>query len=306
MVEEGRYFYTCERGELKQSGCLSASNQRVPVDGTFEQNSYLMRCGLTASGFLSIEFVACLHSGRTIYPGVTYETESAWYSCDKQDFFIVQHIMGCVFKGARLNKGERVRDGDILYQCVDKSSTVLLHPIGCVLEGREYLLGETMKDQTVWYQCTLINGKVKRQAIGCVKDGRTLYDGEAYHENEIVYRCLVTEKETKGAKHDIVGCVQKDQNGIENGKTFGCQWRDGEAPSRFTYECQYKQLTAVKTRINCYYEIDNAEHLLEVGCFRLIKNKGVGCKKGANGDVEYVYFEPSRLDVAHQNGLRIC
>jgi len=306
-VDIGRYYYTCKDGLLDPTGCLSESNERVPLKSTFKRGDYLMLCKLGTDGYMTIEYSACVINGNPVQPGDTYESEQQWFTCSKEaNGYIMQKASGCIGEGKkRLQRGEKVHKDTTLFECrEDQKGLPTITEVGCVSDNQEYKYGDTFTDDKFWYFCGTEAGHAMRKVIGCVHDGKKLYDGQLFYQNDVIFRCIVNEY--KSARHAPVGCVKRDEKGVEVQKSVGCYWIDGEMPNRYTVVCTVKNETCVKTKINCYYSPGNFEYILEPGCFRKFGDKTIGCKATPDGQVEYVSLDPKRIDQAISQGLHLC
>jgi len=304
-VDIGRYYYTCKDGMLDPTGCLSESNERVPLKSTFKRNDYLMLCKLGSDGYMTIEYSACLINGKAVQPGDTHEDEKAWYTCSKEaNGYIMQKASGCINKAKRMQLAERFRDEAVLFECrSDQKGVPTVAEMGCVADGKEYQYGDSFTDDKYWYFCGIEQGHSMKKIIGCVHDGKKLYDGQIFYQDDVIFRCMVNQY--KSARNAPVGCIKRDA-GKEIQKSIGCYWIDGDAPNRFTVVCTAKNETCVKTKTNCYYSPGNFEYILEPGCFRKFGDKTIGCKATPDGQVEYVSLDPTRIDMAIKEGLHLC
>lgn len=178
-VVRGRYYYTCEMGNLRKDGCLDPQNNRVPLNAAWVENTYEMTCYISDDGRLHVKQTGCVIDGKRYGPGETWSEAKFWFTCKRTPDFIVTEVSGCVLEGRRLRENQRAIANRVLYECsIKETGAIGMCAIGCSVGTRDYLVGETWQDDQFTYTCST-NGGCHIEYTGCIQNGRT------YQPNEI-------------------------------------------------------------------------------------------------------------------------
>jgi hypothetical protein len=306
QVDRGRYWYMCKDGQLEPKGCYSDSKVKMNVKESFKSGNYVLECVIDDKGMLSFDYKGCVsESGKESAPGETLEDDKYWYTCAKEGDHLKLEVGGCVSEGKRYKIGETTEKSDFVFECKRWANTTCsVCPVGCLKEGKRYNVGESFEKNTFWYMCTKDDGKLEVKCVGCIHENQQLKDGDRYVKADNVYECAI--RKDKDPEHRLVGCHDVD-NGATIERRLGCQWTKGTPPNQYIMKCDTKDggKTATREVVKCYYGDKEGGYEIDTGCYRVLDNNIVGCRKTDAGPTIET-FPADQVDQAAGKGLRLC
>jgi hypothetical protein len=307
QVDRGRYWYTCQDGQLAPKGCFADDKTRLNLHETFKSGGYILECVIDASGFLSFRYKGCVsEQGKELAPGDSWEDDKYWYSCSTEGDHLRMDIGGCTDEGKRYNIGETKEKGEFFYECRRwANNTCSMCPVACKNEGKRVNVGDSFEKNTFWYMCTKDDGRLAIKCIGCIHADQRLKDGDRYVNEDSVYECAIR-KDTEPS-HRLVGCHDTD-NGATIERRLGCQWTKGSPPNQYVMKCDSKdnEKTAYKTTVRCFYGSREAGgYEIEPGCYKIVDKDIVACRNADSGPVIET-FPVDQLQQAYAKGVKFC
>jgi hypothetical protein len=304
QVDRGRYWYTCQDGQLVPKGCFSDNKQRLNLQESFESGGFVLSCVIDANGYLSFAYKGCSYEGKQYAAGETWQDDKYWYSCTKENELLRMDVGGCIHENKRYNIADQLEKGEFVYECRRwANQTCSMCPVACINDGKHFKVGESFEKDKFWYMCTTEDKRLIKKCVGCMHASQRLLDGDRYRQNDAVFECNV--RKDSEPKHTIVGCV--DQNGgnaIE--RRVGCQWTRGVAPLQYVMKCDQKDdTTVIMETVHCYYAVRDGGWEIDPGCFKVDEDKVIACRKTDAGP-QLETFPASQLEQAYSKGVRFC
>ncbi|CAA87779.1 uncharacterized protein CELE_F42A8.1 [Caenorhabditis elegans] len=313
QVTRGKYFYECRRGQLEPLGCLSSTEEKIPLGHTFQQDRYEFICQLGSDGYIEFGYSACVGTdGRTYQKGETWTDakNTYYYRCRDDGRVVKTTIEGCIAhdKQRRVPLGQTDDFNGYTYKCQQKTTGVVqMCSVGCIHEGTRYTVGQQYRDGDYLFYCKLQGGKCTKQCIGCVAGGQDLYDGQRYKRDGTTYQCEIRPGKRS---HRAVGCSIVE-NGRDINKVIGCRWYEQNPDWKIEKTCETDGDNKTKvTTVGCIYKYKGFDRIfLEPGKYtiwNLPKQKdssvGLACRKTADG-AELVIFDVAQLE-RNTSGLK--
>uniref|UniRef100_A0A0K0EWX5 Ig-like domain-containing protein n=1 Tax=Strongyloides venezuelensis TaxID=75913 RepID=A0A0K0EWX5_STRVS len=227
IIERGKYWYQCERGNLEPRGCFSNKNMRIRIGEKYVENGYEMTCVLGSEGYLQFNFTHCVPDGIERYGvGESWIDSSmkTWYVCKKDGPYLRMDVGGCLAhdKKTKLKIDEDYDYNGFVYTCRQKAGgSVQMCASGCIASKNYYKIGGEWNDDKYIYYCKQKSGRASVSIIGCVYKGKRLFDGDSFIDGDKYYQCQIRET-SYGIKSN--GCVLIEDDGSKEKKTFGCRW----------------------------------------------------------------------------------
>lgn len=341
-VDVGQFWYSCKSGNLAISGCRSDEGKRVKPGDKFQMSGYEVVCS-SESGRTGLLVTACLHDGKRLTAGETYEDKFFWYTCASVNNSLVKRVSGCMDEsGKRVTMGNTVKTSNYIFQCQHgNNSNVEFKPIACLKDGVQYKVGEPFTVGQFWYSCTQENGLISTKLSGCVStDGKRLANGEKYRKNGFVVECQISPGNS--VAHTIVGCIPNETQGshtplktqvfsyqnktdadnseIRNDtklfrretaseeKKLGETWLAGTPPFLFLVKCEKLETGAKQNLVKCHYGGPEGTYELNPGCFKMVKSFIITCYQRPDGGLSMntVAIVKGTNPILEQQGLKEC
>jgi len=308
-VERGRYWYTCQDGQLAPKGCFSDDKKKLALKETFKSGGFVLECTVDEKGYLSFRYKGCVtEGGKEFNAGETAEDSKYWFSCVAEGDKLRLEASGCVEEGKRYKIGETVEKESIVYECQRRTtdSACSLCPSSCVEGGKRYAVGDKFPVDKFVYECLRdeTGKKITRKCVGCVHGATQLQDGDRYVEGDGVYECAI--RQDKTPEHRLVGCHDTDQGGVIE-RRLHCQWTRGTPPLRYTVACDTKDdKIATKQIVKCYYGDEKAGYEIEVGCYKIVEDKLMAACTGSGDNIKLETFPADQIQKAYEKGVKFC
>lgn len=308
-VELGRYWYQCQYGQLVPKGCITDNRRRIEIGQSYDSNhAYRMQCIVDSKGYLSWAYKSCVYEGVEHQPNEQWQDDKYYYQCERDGEYLRITVAGCIDQGKRVGINEKVTKGDFIYQCKRTFASVCsMCPVACKKNGREYAIGETFDDGKYVYTCNGKNdqGPISIKVVGCVSDqNQRLRDGDRYFKNDVIYECTVRKDSVESR---TVGCIQKDERGVEIERRLGCYWTEGPTPFQYEWTCKYDKETntAVKVQTRCSYKTTTGVYTVDANCYQIADKTVVACTKdGARLSLRA--YQIDQIGQLTAQGLRNC
>ncbi len=336
-IDVGSFWYSCVSGHLVTSGCRSEEGRRVRLGETFDVSGYEVVCS-GAPGKMRLTISACLHEGKRLVAGDSFEDKFFWYSCALGNGSLVKKVAGCMDEsGKRVSLGNTVKTANYIFQCQQGSNaSVEFTPIACVKDGVQYKVGQPFTVGQFWYSCAQQNGFVTTKLSGCATDdGKRLAHGEKYRKNGFVVECQISPGNS--VAHAIVGCVPTEHYGspatavtqvfqvsnnhsdTSNGtrvrreaveeRKLGETWLAGTPPFLFLVKCEKLATGAKQNLIKCHYQGPEGSFQLDPGCYRMTDAFVLTCYQRPDGGLSMnsvAILKGRNATTLQSEGLKNC
>jgi len=173
--DDGTAFYTCvhEGSNVRviTLGCVDQSRP-VKLDERLVKGDFLYQCKKATDGTPTMNKVGCVHEGRKLNIGETFNGPKVWYTCTDSGV----QVIGCMYNSNRMRDNDFYSQGDYMYACkVDGERTAFVQ-LACVSTENgvtiERKTGCFWSEDTFQYTCKDIgSGKLAKVQTQCLYKG---------------------------------------------------------------------------------------------------------------------------------------
>jgi len=298
-VVSGAYYYTCKSGALVPGGCMSGTQQKVPIGGTFNTGNVQQSC-VSDGSKLTVKATGCFSdNGQAVAIGSTAEAGTVVLQCVQNGDSVDLKVAGCLQNGQRVDIDKTTVQGTQVMMCQRSSNKdAKLVASGCVVSGKQYEIGTQFDDSDTTYHCAKDGEQSKLKPVACVNDGKRVYDLDIFQKGSMAYRCRVGDDKVSA---DLYGCVVSGDV-----KSLKCTWDVGTDPINYVNSCIQKDATAVVTQVNCLYTYRGGRVQVDEGCYRVFDKVAAGCQRTPEGSLKMDTFEPTDMTAVASRGLHKC